>query len=212
MNAARRPAVLLIALALLLVAGLGLHALATLMSGEDLALVRGAAGDRTPLLTALAHGASWLGRSSVLVPAALVIALAAILLRRPLHALAVILGIVGAIVIQNVDKALVGRPRPPVHRLEAASGTSFPSGHATEAAAFFLVLLALTLARPLPRWARSVAAGATIVIVVAVALSRVYLGVHYPTDVAAGMLLGGSWGVLAAMALRRPSGDSHLRS
>lgn len=212
-NARVRPAVwLLISLALLIVAGLGLHALATLMPGQDLALVRDAAGDRTPLMTALAHGASWLGRSSVLVPAVLVIALAAILLRRPLDALALIVGIVGAIVIQNVDKALIGRPRPPVHRLEAVSGTSFPSGHATEATAFFLVLLAVTLSGPLPRWARSVTAGVTIVIVAAVALSRVYLGVHYPTDVVAGMLLGGSWGVLATIALRRPSGHSHLRS
>jgi membrane-associated phospholipid phosphatase len=212
-NAPARPAVwLVISLALLIVAGLGLHALATLMPGLDLALVRGAAGDRTPLLTTVAHGASWLGRSAVLVPAALVIALVAIVLRRARNALALIVGIVGAIVIQNLDKALVGRPRPPVHRLEAVSGTSFPSGHATEASAFFLVLLAMTLSCPMPRWARSIAAGVTIVIVTAVALSRVYLGVHYPTDVAAGMLVGGSWGMLAATALRRPSGHSHLRS
>jgi undecaprenyl-diphosphatase len=211
-NALARPAFwLLISLALLILGGLGLHGLATLMPGEDLALVRGAAGDRTPFLTVLAHGASWLGRSAVLVPCAVVIALVAALLRRPWRGLAVIVGVLGAIIIQNVDKALVGRPRPPVHQLEAVSGTSFPSGHATEATAFFLVLAAVLMPGSAPRWVRPLVAGTAIVIIVAVALSRVYLGVHYPTDVVAGMLLGGSWGMLTATAVSA-SGHSHVRS
>ncbi len=212
MNALARPAVwLLISLAVLIAAGLGLHGLATLMPGEDLALVRGAIGDRTPFLTAGAHGASWLGRSAVLVPAGIVIAVVAALLRRPSRGLAPIVGVVGAIVIQNADKALVGRPRPPVHRLEAVSDTSFPSGHATEATAFFLVLAVVLMRGSDALSARLLVPGTAIVIVVAVALSRVYLGVHYPTDVAAGMLLGGGWGVLTATALGA-SGHSHVRS
>jgi undecaprenyl-diphosphatase len=211
-NALARPAFwLLISLALLIVAGLGLYGLATLMHGEDLALVRSAAGDRTPFLTALAHGVSWLGRSAVLVPAAIAIALVAARRRRPLPGLAVIAGVLGAIVIQNVDKALVGRPRPPVHQLEAVSGTSFPSGHAAEAAAFFLVVAVMLVRGARARWMRLLVAGTAIVLIAAVALSRVYLGVHYPTDVAAGLLLGGTWGALTATA-GSASGRSHVRS
>jgi membrane-associated phospholipid phosphatase len=207
-----RPAVwLLTALAVLVVAGLGLHVLTTLMPGEDLALVRGAARDRTPFLTALAHGASWLGRSAVLVPAAIVIALGATAVRRPLHGLAMLVAVLGAVVIQNADKALVGRPRPPVHRLEAVSGTSFPSGHATESTAFFLVLAAALYAGTAPSWARRLVAATAFLVIAAVALSRVYLGVHYRTDVVAGMLLGGGWGVLTVMAFST-SGHSHVRS
>lgn len=202
---------LLISLAMLIVAGIGLHGLTRLMSGEDLALVRGAAGDRTPFLTALAHGASWLGRSAVLVPAAVVIAVAAALLRRPSRGLAVLTGVLGAIVIQNAVKALVGRPRPPVHRLEAVSSTSFPSGHATEATAFFLVLAVVLVRGSHSLSARLLVPGAALVIIAAVALSRVYLGVHYPTDVVAGMLLGAGWGVLTATAFTA-SGHSHLPS
>jgi undecaprenyl-diphosphatase len=211
-NALVRPAFwLLISLAMVIVAGLGMHGLATLMPGEDLALLRAAVGDRTPFLTALAHGASWLGRSAVLVPAAIVIALVAALLRRPLRGLAVLVGVLGAILIQNVDKAVVARPRPPVHELEPVSGTSFPSGHATEATAFFLLLAVVLVSGSPPRRVRLLVAGTAVVIIAAVALSRVYLGVHYPTDVVAGMLLGGSWGVLTATALGA-SGRSHVRS
>jgi membrane-associated phospholipid phosphatase len=202
---------LLISLVILIVAGLGLYGLATLISGEDLALVRGAAGDRTSFLTALAHGASWLGRSAVLLSAAVVIALVAALLRRPGRGLAALVGVLGAIVIQNADKALVGRPRPPVHRLEAVSSTSFPSGHATEATAFLLVL-AVVLVRGSPAASvRLLVPVTAIALIAAIVVSRVYLGVHYPTDVVAGMLLGGGWGALTATAFTA-SGHSHVRS
>ena len=212
MKALARPIVwLLISLALLIVAGLGLYGLATLMSSEDLALVREAAGDRTPFLTVLAHGASWLGRSAVLVPAAVVIAVAAARLHRPLRWLAPLAGILGAIVIQNAVKAIVARPRPPVHRLESVSSTSFPSGHATEATAFFLVLAVVLVRGSHALSVRLLLPGAALVIIAAVALSRVYLGVHYPTDVVAGMLLGGAWGVLTARAFTA-SGHSHVPS
>jgi undecaprenyl-diphosphatase len=199
---ARRALWLIISLALLIVAGLGLHRLATLVSGEDLALVRALAGDRTSPLTALAHGASWVGRGAVLVPCAVAIALGALLRRRPAPGLAPIVGVLGAIIIQTVDKALVARPRPPVHELEHVSGTSFPSGHATDATAFFLALAIVLIAGSPPRWARIVTALAALVIIAAVAMSRVYLGVHYPTDVVAGILLGAAWGMVSAVVLR----------
>jgi undecaprenyl-diphosphatase len=194
-----------------ILAGLGLHLLATLVPGGDLALVRDLAGDRSSALTALAHGASWLGRSVVLVPAAIVIALGATALRRPLHGLAVLVAIVGAIILQNADKEIVARPRPPVHRLELVSGTSFPSGHATESTAFYLVLAAVLLAGVTPWWARRLVAATTLVVIAAIALSRVYLGVHYPTDVLAGMLLGGAWATITAATLIA-SGHPHPRS
>jgi undecaprenyl-diphosphatase len=206
---ARRAVWLLVSLAVVIVAGLGLRSVSTLFSGEDLTLVRGLAGDRTAWETALAHGASWLGRSSVLVPAAVVIAVAAAWRRRASRGVAVVVGMLGAIIIQNVDKGLIGRPRPPVHELERVSGTSFPSGHATEATAFFLVLAIVLMPGLARRWARLLAGGVTIAVIAAVALSRVYLGVHYPTDVVSGILLGGTWGAITAMVID-PSGDSHV--
>lgn len=198
---ARRAAWLPAWLIAVILAGLGLHLLALLVPGEDITLVRDLAGDRSSALTTLAHGASWLGRSVVLVPAAIVIALGATALRKPLHGVAVLVAVLGAILLQNADKAIVARPRPPVHRLEHVSSTSFPSGHATESTAFFLVLAAVLYAGVAPRWARRLVAATTLVVIAAVALSRVYLGVHYPTDVAAGMLLGGAWATITVATL-----------
>jgi undecaprenyl-diphosphatase len=195
---ARRAVWLPAGLIAVILAGVGLHLLATLVSGEDLALVRDLAGHRSSALTALAHGASWLGRSVVLVPAAIVILVGATTLRRPMAGLPVLVGVLGAIIVQNVDKAIVNRPRPPVQRLEHVASTSFPSGHATESTAFFVVLAASLFVGLAPTWARRLVAASTIVVIVAVALSRVYLGVHYPTDVVAGMLLGGAWATITA--------------
>jgi undecaprenyl-diphosphatase len=198
----RRPW-LLVSLPALVLAAVGLRGLSTLVRAEDLTAVRDLAGARTATLSTIAHGASWLGRSWVLIPCALVIALAAIALRRP-AAWMIVVGTVGAVILQNAAKALIERPRPPVHRLEQVSGTSFPSGHATEATAFFVLLAVWMLRSPRSGPVRAAVVVATIAVIGAVATSRVYLGAHYPTDVVAGIVLGASWAVLTVAAYGRP--------
>src|SRR5205085_7242138 len=97
--------------------------------------------------------------------------------------------IVGQTVIMNVTKFLVDRPRPDIHRLTGFSGSSFPSGHATAAAATFAVV-ALLLGRRRSRSVRNTLAGLAVGVSVLVAGTRVLLGVHWFTDVLAGMALG----------------------
>ena len=106
----------------------------------------------------------------------------------------------------------VGRPRPPHHlQLVAAHGYAFPSGHTTVATIGYglLVGLAVVLAPHSRRWAASTA----VVLVLAVGVSRVYLGVHWPTDVLGGWSFGAAWlalgptiAVLGAR-MRRVGGD-----
>ena len=86
-------------------------------------------------------------------------------------------------------------PRPPLHHLQAASNWSFPSGHATTSSAFYLAL-ALVLPAATLR-SRLLAVTAATVLVAGIAFSRVYLAVHYPTDVAGGIVLGTTWCLLA---------------
>ena len=94
-------------------------------------------------------------------------------------------------------KGLFDRPRPDLvpHAVEVYT-MSFPSGHATLSAVTYLTLGAL-LARVQPR--RRVKAyllGVAVLLAVLIGASRVYLGVHWPTDVLAGWCVGAAWAML----------------
>lgn len=98
----------------------------------------------------------------------------------------------GVSLLNNLFKQLVDRERPGVRQLTEAASSSFPSGHSAAAAACWAAL-ALICARHSSRRGRMLAALAAMLITVAVATSRVLLGVHWLTDVIAGALVGWAW-------------------
>ena len=109
-------------------------------------------------------------------------------------------------VVNTLIKVLVGRPRPTiVSHLAEAGGSSFPSGHSFNSAVVYMgiaLALAALSARRGVRW--SLIAGAAILTAL-IALSRVWLGVHYPSDVLAGWLGGTAWALTASALLYRPA-------
>jgi undecaprenyl-diphosphatase len=201
-----RPAArLTLGLVVFMLLGWGAGELWTSVVGSaDLNAVRDVAAQRTATLTEVAKVVTWAGSAFLLVPLALIACLALIRLGVRRDALAVALSLGGAMLISDLVKQLVSRPRPPVEHLQAVGGSSFPSGHATQASAFwFSLVFALPAAGASPRVTR-MAAGLALLIVLAVAASRVYLGVHYPSDVVAGMLLGTGWAAYVSRCVRAP--------
>ena len=114
-------------------------------------------------------------------------------------------GAIGAAVGTALLKGIFTRPRPTViPQLVEVSGFSYPSGHSFASTSIYLILMFLAW-RYYPSWRdRSVLAIVTIVVICGVAASRLYLGVHYPSDVLSGVLLGGAWAsLLGAVFLKR---------
>ena len=99
---------------------------------------------------------------------------------------------VGQLVIVTLIKTAVDRVRPAIDPLAGFSGASFPSGHSTAAAATFAAI-ALVVGRGRAPKARAVLGGLAIAIAVAVGCSRMFLGVHWFSDVLAGWALGWAW-------------------
>ncbi|HWG85672.1 MAG TPA: phosphatase PAP2 family protein [Deinococcales bacterium] len=122
--------------------------------------------------------------------------------RRWLSAIAILVAVAGGFLLNVLLKELFQRPRPLAeYRLLEPLGFSFPSGHAMVSASMYAVLVYLLVrgARP-ATWRRALQALMALLIP-AIAASRVYLGVHYPTDVAAGFLAGFSWALVILTAL-----------
>jgi undecaprenyl-diphosphatase len=105
---------------------------------------------------------------------------------------------IGVSLINNTLKWLVDRDRPSVPHLVEASGASFPSGHSATAAACWAAI-ALVLERELPARARPALIGAAAGLAGLVAASRALLGVHWLTDVLAGIVVGWTWFFLVAI-------------
>ena len=107
------------------------------------------------------------------------------------------------LVFEEVVKPLVARPRPELWpRLVAADSFSFPSGHALASATFY-PLLAWDLTRDRSRRVRALALAAGVVLSLFIGFGRLYLGVHWPTDVVAGWTIGAAQTAVAIRHLQR---------
>jgi len=118
--------------------------------------------------------------------------------------LAVVAGGGGALLV-TVIKALVARDRPdPLLRAITEDGFSFPSGHAASSLVILCTIAWLISMTTSNRTIRATAWVAAVPLAIVIGLSRIYLGVHYPTDVLAGWVLGATWLVTVAVATRIP--------
>ena len=140
-----------------------------------------------------------LGSSVFVIAALTTVAAVDYLRRRSLEVFAFVAAVgFGQLALSNVLKVMVSRERPSVLRLVAAHGYSFPSGHTVAASATFSAI-ALVLGRDRHRRTRAALAGCAALIAVSVAATRALLGVHWLTDVLAGLAIGWGWFTIVAI-------------
>jgi len=144
-----------------------------------------------------------LGSSAVLVLITTATIIYMLLIRRPATALFMFVAVAGGQVLSSLLKLEVDRPRPDlVSHLVNETSLSFPSGHAMLSAVTYLTLGTLA-ARFLPeRRSKIFVLGLAVLITVLVGTSRVYLGVHWPSDVLAGWCAGFAWAMLCWLVAR----------
>ena len=138
-----------------------------------------------------------LGSPAILVFFVLAVA-GALLARRQYHAFGLMMvAPLGARLLNMLLKDLFERPRPDLslHLTEVRSA-SFPSGHAMDSAVIYLTLAALLARLVQPRALKLYFLGLAMLLTFLAGVSRVYLGVHYPSDVLAGWSAGLAWAAL----------------
>jgi undecaprenyl-diphosphatase len=150
-----------------------------------------AAGD------AVMKAATLIGSNAVLLPAVALVALLAIRLRRRAIAVVLVVDTIAVISAYSALKVMFSRERPRLFdKIALPTDYSFPSGHSMSALGIYGVVAAALIAL-YPR-ARRATLTAAIVLIAAIGLSRIYLGVHWPSDVLGGFLGGVPPLVLAA--------------
>ena len=170
---------------------LGLTAQAGAAAGFDDAILRQVYLTIAPNATAVMEWLTDLGTVLVCGTATAVLAFAWWRVGAWPNAVVMALAFGSTLVVVYVAKLLFALPRPDLWPpLTLAEGFGYPSGHTALATVTYGLgaLLALTVQRPLPYRLLVVAIGCTLALLVGV--SRIYLGVHYPTDVVGGLLLG----------------------
>jgi undecaprenyl-diphosphatase len=186
---------------LLLRAAVNLFRAGTLLHLDNQILVA-VARFRTPLLTGVMLNLTALSSFPVVALFSLVGVVLCLLRRDRFAALQIGLASAGAGMLMEVLKNLVDRERPDVvPRLVEAYGLSYPSGHSFVGAAFYLTIALLGFRAFRTHRTRTVLVAMAALVSGIVAFSRVYLGVHYPTDVVSGLFFGSAWALVLAFSL-----------
>jgi undecaprenyl-diphosphatase len=163
-----------------------------------------------PTLTEVAKGVTLLGSPAFIVPWGLLAAVILLTRREYLTAAGWVAALLGGALLDGVLKQIFHRPRPTWDvPIIAAHGFSFPSGHAMGSLVAYGMLAYLVWRELDQAWGRVALAGGTLVLVLVIGLTRMYLGVHYFSDVIAGYAAGTVWLTTCITGLevvrRRPS-------
>jgi len=169
------------------------------ITGADRRIINLVATLRTPGLDSVMLFVTFLGNGQTIIVVAIVALLVTLFARRYQYTALIILSIIGSSLFFYLTTVLVRRPRPLLEDARIVQGGfSFPSGHATVSATLYGTLAYLLIYAVRNELVKALIGLVAALLVLAIGLSRVYLGVHYPSDVLAGWIAGLFWLVLVA--------------
>ena len=146
---------------------------------------------------------TFLGKHQFLIPANLILIVYFLLVKKQTwFSIRVITIAISSLVLMLLLKQLFQRKRPLSPLLKAAKGLSFPSGHAIMAVTFYGLLIYILQHSITIDWLKWLVTFLIILLIVLIGLSRVYLRVHYASDVAAGFIIGLLWLLLSLAVLK----------
>lgn len=167
------------------------------------------AGDRSVpigphwLLTAMIDFTS-LGSAAVLTLITILAIGYLLAVKRPATSLFVATSVAGGAILSGAIKALLVRPRPEiVPHLVHVTSPSFPSGHSMNSAIVYLTLAVLLARSEKDRRVQTYLIGTAVLLALLVGITRIYLGVHWPSDVLAGWSVGAVWAAACSLLAKR---------
>lgn len=116
------------------------------------------------------------------------------------------LSILGEVALNNIIKVIIKRPRPAINPLVIETSYSFPSGHTMAITAFYALILFFLWKSPLSLLWKTIITIASIIIILIISFSRIYLGVHYTSDILAGITCSIAYVLLITLCYTRLKG------
>jgi undecaprenyl-diphosphatase len=169
------------------------------VSAVDSAILLTIVKTRTPWLTIAAVDVTALGSITLVILFSAFTLVVLLVLGDRLGALQMLAASAGAGILTLLTKNIIERIRPEeAQRLITVSGFSYPSGHSVSTSALYLTIAIIASRYVEHSAARTAICLAVSVVLIMVGASRVYLGVHYATDVVSGISLGAAWALVLA--------------
>ena len=201
--ATHRPMLVFILLAVIICTWAGYLVFIQKNTQFDQAVFEAISPYTTPFLTKIIVFISFLGKHTFLVPVNLAL-LAFFLYRREKRiAIRLVAISLSSLSLKLILKALFNRPRPGNPLIEHVSGLSFPSGHAMLGVTFYGLMILILLHEVKNCWWRNAIIGFFILLILMIAFSRVYLRVHYVSDVITGLAVGFIWLTLSLYIIEK---------
>ncbi|MFC0213722.1 phosphatase PAP2 family protein [Paenibacillus chartarius] len=170
----------------------------------DHAVIAAVQGWEHRALTTVMIALSWIGSTPVMIAICLaILAVMYLKLKLRVELLFFVFSLLGSYGLNKLLKLWLQRERPDIYRLVEADGFSFPSGHAMQAFALYATLVFLLWRHVSSRRNRLLLLIGCVTMIVTIGISRIYLGVHYPSDVIGSYAAGAVWFCLTVCLFRR---------